>query len=105
MTAKRDKFLPHGGTYFDDMKVGDLALARQARKAARQPQEIDEDIMPFFLDIKERPHARIFVQTPKVAAGVNQLVTKWYEDGFLSYKPSISLDPTLKLIEIKVEDA
>ena len=99
----KEIFLPHGGTYFDDMKVADLERARQARKEARAPSEIDEDMMPFFLNVKERPHARVYVQSPKVAAGINALLTKWYEDGFLKFKPSVSLDPKLQLTQVSVE--
>ena len=97
------KFLPHGGTYFDDMKVGDLQKQREQRHSQRLPSEIDEDMMPFFLGVKERPHAKVYVQTPKVADGINQLLTKWYEDGFLTFKPSVSLDPKLKLTQVLVE--
>ena len=98
-----DKFLPHGGTYFDDMKAADLQRQREQRHSKRLPQEIDEDMMPFFLNLKERPHAKVYVQTPKVAAGINTLITQWYDDGFLAFKPSVSLDPKLKLTQISVE--
>ena len=97
------EFLPHGGTYFDDMKAGDLQKQREQRHSKRLPSEIDEDMMPFFLDVKERPHAKVYVQTPKVADGINRLLTKWYDDGFLTFKPSVSLDPKLKLTQVLVE--
>ena len=101
--AERKEFLPHGGTYFDHMKAADLQRFRQQRKAARLPQEIDEDMLPFFRDVKERPHAKVYVQSPKVAVGINALLTNWYRDGFLSYKPSVSLDTKLKLTQVVVE--
>jgi hypothetical protein len=97
------KFLPHGGTYFDDMKAADLEKARQDRKAKRLPSEIDEDMMPFFLNVKERPHAKVYVQSPKVAAGINALLTNWYNDGFLKVKPGVFLDTKLKLTQVSVE--
>jgi hypothetical protein len=99
----RDEFLPHDGTYFDDMKAADLQRQREQRHSARLPQEIDEDMMPFFLNLKERPHAKVYVQSPKVAAGIETLLTKWYDDGFLKFKPSVSLDPKLRLIQVSVE--
>jgi hypothetical protein len=101
--AERKEFLPHGGTHFDDMKVADLEAQRRARRKARLPQEVDEDMLPFFKNLKERPHAKVYVQSPKVAAGINRLLTQWYDDGFLKFKPSVSLDPKLRLTQISVE--
>jgi hypothetical protein len=45
----------------------------------------------------------VYVQSPKVAAGINKLITQWYDDGFLTFKPSVSLDPKLRLTQISVE--
>ena len=96
------KFLPHDGSYFDDMKASDLDAQRRARHAARLPQEIDEDMLPFFMNVKDRPHAKVYVQSPKVAAGINTLLEQWYRDGFLKFKPSVSLDSKLKLTQVSV---
>jgi hypothetical protein len=101
--VKDDKFLPHGGSHFDDMKTSELQVQRRARHQARLPQEIDEDMLPFFRNVRERPHAKVYVQSPKVAAGINQLLTNWYNDGFLTVKPGVFLDTKLKLTQISVE--
>jgi hypothetical protein len=101
--VKDDKFLPHDGSYFDDMKLADIEAARQTRRRMRLPEEIDEDMLPFFKDVKERPHAKVYVQSPKVAAGINRLLTNWYIDGFLTVKPGVFLDTKLKLTQVSVE--
>ena len=93
-------FLPNQGTEFDDIKADKL---RDRSRRQEHMAGIDDDMVPFFRNVRERPHAKVFVKTPRVAQVVNHLLAQWYMDGMIPTKPSVSLDSKLALTQVVVE--
>lgn len=67
------------------------------------PSDVDPEMLPFYLDIKNRPHARVMVKSPTVAHGVEHLLQAWYQSGTITHKPGIFLNPMLGTTQIAVE--
>lgn len=96
-------FLPHGGSHFDDIKVDEWRDQQRKRKQMGVPQTIEEELLPMFQNLRERPHATVYVKTPKVAEGINMLLQKWYQDHLLRTKNPVKLNPNLRFDQVVVE--
>lgn len=93
--------LPHGGSYFDDLRADDQRTAESKRKK-RAVVGVDDDMVPFFTNIRNRPHSIVFVKNETVAKGIHQLMLKWHIDGTLRSINDIVLDPNMRITDIRV---
>jgi hypothetical protein len=94
-------WLPNEGSYFDDMRSDDdRHAAKERRKWA--VAGVDDDMVPFFSNIRNRPYALVLVKNQTVAKGIRTLMEKWHRDGLLREIPEIVLNDNQKITEIKV---
>jgi hypothetical protein len=105
---KRKDFLRHDGSLFDDqvedVKRNDDMVNRMLRLKERVPVEITDEQLPFYLDVRERPHATVYVKGPTQAIGFRGLMEHWFENGWLPRGvPGVSLNRKLGLTEVRVD--
>jgi hypothetical protein len=105
---KRKDFLRHDGSLFDDQvedaKRNDDMVNRMLRLKERVPAEITDEQLPFYLEVRERPHATVWVKGPTQAIGFRGLLVHWFDNGWLPRGvPGVSLNRKLGLSEVRVD--
>ena len=88
-------FLPHEGSYFDDLRADDDRHEAKERKK-RAVDGVDDDMTPMYLNLRNRPHALVFVKNDTVRKGTQALLREW------KMPNSVMLDPRMRVTDIRV---
>ena len=94
-------FLPHDGSYFDDLRADDDRHEASKRKK-RAIAGVDDDLLGFFQNVRSRPWATIYVKNQTVADGVLRLLETWHSHGMIPMANAIYFDPSLRVADIRV---
>ena len=88
-------WLPHEGSYFDDLRTDDARHEASERKKRAVPG-VDDDMIPMYLNLRTRPHALVFVKNDTVRKGTQALLREW------KMPNSVMLDPRMSITDIRV---
>jgi hypothetical protein len=95
------------GTDFDDMKAdrkrNEAIAVKLTRLSQGVPAEVTDELMPFYLEVRERPHAKVFVKGPTVGIGIEALLEHWFERRWIPRKNAVWNDDKLKVTQVHVE--
>ena len=105
---KRKDFLKNEGSLFDDQvedaKRNADMISRMLRLKERVPAEITDEQIPFYLEVRERPHATVYVRGMTQAIGFRGLLEHWVASGWLPRgAPGVSLDRKLGISAVRVD--